>query len=154
MYEKILLALDGSDNSIRAVKKVIEFQKEWDCKVVLFHSIKHPININMVSIMPLAAPYYSSTFVEVKQENLNIEWSKMILKQAKNMFNEVNLPVSVRLIKDEMPEDYIERIVEEEDFDLVVLGFKGYHSKLRENVIGSVTQKVVRYSSCDVFIIK
>ena len=40
IYKKILLAIDGSLHSNNAVNKTVEFQKIWNCKVLIIHSIK------------------------------------------------------------------------------------------------------------------
>lgn len=41
IYKKILLAIDGSHHGNNAAKQVVEFQKKWNSKVVIFHSIKN-----------------------------------------------------------------------------------------------------------------
>ena len=38
MFKKILLGVDISENSMKAVDKVIEIQNETNSEVVLFHS--------------------------------------------------------------------------------------------------------------------
>ena len=149
MYNKILLATDGSDIANRAVEKVIQIQKSWNSKVVVFFSIKHSI---IPEVVVLASPAYGhlNTFLddlEVKKEG------KKMLEDIQLQFNKKGLLVETRLIEEEDPEDYITRIVDEEDFDLVVLGGKGAHSKLRKIIIGSVTDKVVKHAPCDVLVI-
>ena len=69
-------------------------------------------------------------------------------------FTKEGLAVETRLIEDDAPEVYIRRIVEEENFDLVVLGSKGHHSKLKEILLGTVSKNVVRSAPCDVLIVK
>ena len=41
IYNKILLATDGSYHANNAAEQVVELQKQWNCKVVIFHSVKH-----------------------------------------------------------------------------------------------------------------
>ena len=43
MFKKILLGVDSSENSMKAVDKVIEIQKESTSEVVVFHSFLHHI---------------------------------------------------------------------------------------------------------------
>jgi len=148
MYSKILLAVDGSDVSNRAIEKVIKLQKEWNSEVVVFHSVMHHM------IMPLA---YSSGYALQMYYNVEEEErkeGKKIIDQAKMKFHEADTPAKFDLITYENPEEYIERIVEVEKFDLVVLGVKGTHSKLKQAVTGSITKKVLKKAPCDVLVVK
>ena len=148
MYKKILLAVDGSDVSNRAIKKVIKLQKEWNSEVVVFHSVMHHI------IMPVAysSGYAFQMYMNVEEEEKKD--GKKIIDQAKIKFQEANAPAKFDLITYENPEEYIERIVEVEQFDLVVLGVKGTHSKLKQAITGSITKKVIKRAPCDVLVVK
>ena len=120
---------------------------------MLFHSIRHPKNIILYPLV-MAAPY-GSAYTDDRELQIECEREgKKILRDKKKMFDEAELPVEIRLIKDEDPEDYIERIIKEEEFDLVVIGLKGVHSKLRQMFIGSVAKKVVKHASCDVLVVR
>ena len=66
----------------------------------------------------------------------------------------MNQKVETRLIYNTMPEDYIKKIVKEEEFDLVILGCKGDHSKLRRTFLGTVPDKVINEAPCDVLIVR
>ena len=148
MYKKILLAVDGSDVSNRAIEKVIKLQKEWNAEVVVFHSVMH----HMVMPAAYSSGYALQMYMDVEEvENRD---GKKILDQAKVKFNKANAPAKFDLITYENPEQYIERIVEVEQFDLVVLGVKGTHSKLKQAITGSITKKVVKKAPCDVLVVK
>ncbi len=153
MYEKILLAVDGSENADRATKKVIEMQQEFDCKVAIFHSLKHPksIAINPIIFYP---SFYTPLVSEEEIQSMVLKEGEKILEQKKRMFDEASMPVETHLSEDEDPEDYIERMVREEGFDLVVIGTKGIHSKLRQVILGTVATRVIKHVPCDVLIIR
>ncbi|MFX0132450.1 MAG: universal stress protein [Candidatus Hodarchaeota archaeon] len=156
MYEKILLAFDGSKDSIRTARKVIELQKKWNSKVVAFYSIEHHLIDMFVGFqLPIGPGFYTNVPRSYKdiQIDYKIEGEK-ILDYVKKMFNNEGIPLETRLIKDEDPEDYIERIVEEENFDLVALGCRGNHSKLKRIFNGSVAQKVLNDAPCNVLIVR
>lgn len=174
MYKKILLATDGSEHSIRGAKSVIEICENKDCHVVIFHSIKHISdkissvesslnNTHFVNNTIAGMPYftYSENIVDLSSyENIHeykedlVKIGSDILNYKNAMFETAHIPVETRLIEDEDPEDYILRIIKEENFDLVVIGSKGIHSKLEEIFIGSIAQKVINHSTCDVLVIK
>ena len=82
MYEKILLAIDGSENADRAANKVIEMQQEFNCKVAIFHSIKHPksLAINPIVIYP---SHYINFVSEEEIYSMVLEEGKKILEEKK-----------------------------------------------------------------------
>lgn len=149
VYKKILVATDGSLHANNAVGKAVEFQKVWDSEVVIIHSIK---DTRLPSdLYPNIESLYSkySTLEEVYQEA-----GKNLLNKTKNMFGSNQNSVKTRLIEDEPPADYIQRVVEEENFDLVILGSRGQHSKVKKVLLGTVSSKVSKNVSCDVLIVK
>ena len=149
IYKKILLATDGSFHASNAVKQVVEFQKIWDSKVVIIHSIKD--NRIPSELYPDATVLYSkhTTFEEVYKEA-----GKNLLEKTRNMFGKNQELVETRLIENEAPENYITRIVEEENFDLIVIGSRGQHSKIKEALLGTVSTKVAKRATCSVLIVK
>ncbi len=78
----------------------------------------------------------------------------ILLQERLGLFNNEELPVETRLISEEAPEEYIEKIVKEEGFDLVVIGTRGIHSKLNQLLLGTVAQRVAKHAPCDVLIIR
>ena len=158
IYTKILVATDGSDDAMRATLKAKSFQEKWNSEIVIFHSIEHSI-LEYVSYphLPLLGTYgsYTSTMVSRTQNELaKITKGEQILEEAETMFDKTSGPIETRLIKDEAPEDYIERIVKEENFDLVILGCKGHHSKFKQIIMGTVAQKALNNALCDVLVVR
>ncbi|MHA1883643.1 MAG: universal stress protein [Promethearchaeota archaeon] len=149
LYKKILLATDGSEHANNAAKKAVEFQKIWDSEVVVIHSIKdNRIPSELYPNIDVLYAKYSSL------EEVYKDAGTKLLNKTKRMFGDRQSSVETRLIEKEAPEDYIRRIVEEEKFDLVVLGSRGQHSKVKKVLLGSVSSKVSRNAPCDVLIIK
>jgi len=153
IYKKILIAIDESNNSIRAIEKVIDLQKSENCKVVMFHSIGHPTR-PLIATVPMASGVGSFNINETELLFEYKEAGNKLLLARQKLFNNEELAVEKRLILDETPEEYIERIVEEQGFDLVVIGSKGIHSKLSQFLLGSVAQRVVKHAVCDVLIVR
>lgn len=157
MYKKVLLAVDGSDNAKRAAQKVLELKKVVDCEVVAFFSTRHRM---VPPRIPTAVPIGNTYNYTIPTEAYNeireayIQRGETILKQTKEIFEKEDLPLATRLIKDENPAKYIERIVKEEGFDVVALGCKGQHSKVEELLLGTVSEKVLNKAPCDVLIVR
>ena len=149
IYKKILLATDGSFHSNNAAVQVAEFQQKWNSKVVIFHSLRHhKIPMGLFPNEPIPIELYQNI------EEVSKKVGEQLLNKTKEIFNKAGLSVETRLIEDEEPEVYIRRIVEEENFDLVVLGSKGHHSKLKEILLGTVSTNVAKSVPCDLLIVK
>ena len=149
IYKKILFATDGSIHSNIAAEKIVEFQKDWNCKVVIFHSMKHHRYFSTLCSdkNPIAIDYRY-------RKEVRKELGKEILETTKKIFDNAHIPVDLRLIEDEEPKDYIEKVVKGEDFDLVVLGCNRHHSKLKKKSQGTASTKILKHAPCDVLIIR
>ena len=107
MYKKILLAIDNSADSKHAIEKVISLQKLFQSEVVVFHTISTHI-LPQMNIGILSPNYYPSR-MQTSLEIINsrrITGEKLLKKTAK-IFGEHSVPVDVRLVEDESPDDYI-----------------------------------------------
>lgn len=172
MYKKILLATDGS-HMRRASAVITAFYKKWGSEIRIFHSIKHMAEKVSPPSHGWTGPYTSNAYFNVNtasdgvkvpsdhDPNITIltdqEIEKIgedILTGTKAFFDEVQVPVKTRLIIKEDPERYIERIVKKKNFDLVVVGITGMHSKLKQVFMGSVAEYVVANAQCDVLVIR
>jgi universal stress protein A len=154
MYSKILVALDRSDDAGRAALKAIEIAKPSNAKVVLFHSIEHRSTDILPSIaVPVGLPSSPMFAYETLREDRKVE-GKKLLDETKKIFDRANILTETRLIFSESPEDYISRTIDEEGFDLIILGCKGEHSFPKRVMMGTIPQKVLNNASCDVLIVR
>ena len=104
--------------------------------------------------MPYATPLGSYYALTHDLEEESIKTGQKLLDKIETKFRNAELDVETRLIIREDPEDYVNRVVEEEEFDLVVIGSKGIHSKLSNLFIGSITTDIIKHAPCDILIIK
>ena len=151
MFKKILLGIDSSENSMKAVDKVIEIQKETGAEVVAFHSFLHHITEMRPTFVGRGIP---DTGLSYEIHNDIVKEGTKLLDEIKQKFESSGLKVEVRRIFDFGPEYYIEEKVKEEGFDLVVLGCGGKHSKLRRTFVGTVPEYVINHVDVDVLIAK
>lgn len=157
IYKKILIGIDGSDHSYKAVLKAIDLQNLTKSKVIIFHSVEHHVEPNGMFMAPsfgVPAVYSISDpdiqrIKEVYEKN-----AQAIIDRAKEIFMEAGIIVETRLIYEYDPVSYIKKMVLEEDVDLIIIGSKGTHSLLTEILLGSVADKVLRHIPCDVFIVR
>jgi nucleotide-binding universal stress UspA family protein len=167
IYKKILIAMDDSEDAFRAAKRVIELVKSIEVKtleentrmkVVAFHSIMHHA-FSQGLLIPIPSPFGSSSYMipSIDYERLEQDYrehGKQILRKVKELFDKENLPIETRLIDDQTPAVYISKVKEEENFDLVVLGCKGDHSRLEELLLGTVANEVRNKVDSDIWIVR
>jgi nucleotide-binding universal stress UspA family protein len=151
MYKKILLGVDDSENAVRAANKVIEMQRLHGSKVVAFHSVIHHLS----EISPgFGFLNGGSGVISLTLHEESIRDGERVLDTVKKLFEENNAKIETRLVFDIPPEDYIKKTIEEENFDLIVLGSKGHHSKLSRALLGTIPDKVINDTVADVLIIQ
>jgi nucleotide-binding universal stress UspA family protein len=126
--------MDESEGSIKAVKRVIDIQKNSEGKIIAFHSTLHR---------------KSDTDAKTLEEH-----DKQVFTEARKLFEEANLSVETRLITDQNAEDYIKNIVEEESINLVVLGYSGKHGIVKRRILGSIPTAIMNNVLCDVLVVK
>jgi len=138
MYKKILLAVDGSEHSLRAAKEAVKMAS---------------LNEGKVEIV------FVADFGKVKNEVLHSQGleelnhtRRMKLQPAVEMMKSNNVMYDVRILHGE-PGPAIVEYSNKEKFDLVVIGSRGLNT-LQEMVLGSVSHKVVKRVNCPVLIIK
>ncbi|HME50714.1 MAG TPA: universal stress protein [Candidatus Lokiarchaeia archaeon] len=160
MYNKVILATDGSENAIRAEARLIELAKNGSiAQIVVFHSILHKLE-TQISISSNEANYMlgpmegisSELYTSMRTELENA--GQAILDEAKRAFDAEKIPVETRLITNFSPEQYISTMIEEEGFDLIVLGCRGNHSRMKEMFLGTVPTRVLHATLCDVLIVR
>ncbi|MER2079210.1 universal stress protein [Psychrobacillus psychrotolerans] len=139
MYPHILLATDGSENSVRAAKEAIK---------LAMCSANSKVEVVMVT-----------DFDKSKQDILHAQSAESLLLERKRKISNVE-----QLLKDEQvnykitflkgsPGPEIVRYAKEQKVDLVVLGSRGLNT-LQEMVLGSVSHKVMKRVHCPALIVK
>lgn len=139
MYKNILLAVDGSEHSLRAAKEAVKITSLCnDCTVEVVYVVD-----------------YSKSKDEVLhsqgKEELEHSRRKKLLP-IEEQLKSGNLSYQLKLLHGE-PGPAIVDYANKEKFDLVIIGSRGLNS-LQEMVLGSVSHKVVKRVKCPVLIVK
>ncbi|MBS4216781.1 universal stress protein [Bacillus sp. FJAT-49711] len=139
MYKRILLAADGSENSIRAAKEAVKIS-----------SVSEDAVVEIVFVMDFSKA--SSDILQSKDaETLEFERRKKLLP-IEETFNHANVSHKVTLLHGE-PGPIIVEYVNKQSCDMVVMGSRGLNT-LQEMVLGSVSHKVAKDAKCPVLIVK
>lgn len=142
MYKKILLPIDGSEHSKKAVDAVISLceGREKDCRVTLFY----------------AAPilYYSPEMM-----NLDIDLEAVVQREGESVTQEAKDKLGARgiefnvIVETGDPAREICLLAKHEPYDLIVMGSRGLGT-FGELVLGSVSHKVLHHAPCPVLIVR
>lgn len=142
--KKILVPCDFSDQSVSAVRVALDIAGMSNGAVHLLNVVELPVMHDTV-LMPVLS--FEEALLEELKEKGEKQFKKLIKKYA-NDFKKVNGTVVYG-----NPSLMILRYIEENDIDLVVMGTKGA-SGVREALIGSNTEKMVRRSPVPVLTVK
>ncbi len=152
MFEKILVPIDGSEHSLKALRVAVELAKK--------HASEKLVLINVYSaIVPtygLASPRDFEVDAQMYQSMLDAAraTSAQILTDGKN--EAISQGLQKEIIETLSSEGHIvETIVgtaKEGKFDLIVLGHRG-RSRF-ETLLGSISHGVTRHAPCPVLVVR
>lgn len=141
MFNKILLPVDGSDHSKKAIEYVKSLAEKYHSKVVIINVVELPILID---------PYQIHGNIYDDLERSLKEQAKSILENTKNELS--GLEVETKALEGNA-ELIITNMANENDFDLIVMSNRGL-TAFKGFLLGSVSNYVVHHAKCPVFMIK
>lgn len=134
--KNILLAVDGSKYSEKAVDQGLELAEKFDAKVTF---------LNVVSSYG-----YAGEILEEAIEN-EVSSAKELLSGFEEKAEEHDIKVESEVIKDSSAANGIVGYAKEHEFDLIVVGARG-KSGLETIQLGSVSEAVVKRSETPVLV--
>ncbi|SFH29416.1 Nucleotide-binding universal stress protein, UspA family [Desulfotomaculum arcticum] len=140
MYKKILVAVDGSDISQKAIKQAAELALKFEATITLFHVVA-----------PLPSTIRTSIYEQQLIDGI-IEEGNHTLDEAKNDLISFNVQVDTDMIVGDPSTEIITK-AKKGQYDLVVIGNRGLGA-LSGFIMGSVSRRVVRHASCPVLIVR
>jgi nucleotide-binding universal stress UspA family protein len=157
---KILVAIDGSEMSMRAAAYAIDIAnikgKEEENVQLIGLTVIDLTNLSY-SFFATASGYYEAEKLEEKRkeaQQLLDKVEKLAVKEN-NTNNNVNIQFKSEIIEDPISRvgsaivDYAER----ENVDLIVIGTRG-RTGFKKMLLGSVASDVVTYAHCPVMVVK
>jgi nucleotide-binding universal stress UspA family protein len=138
-FQRIVLPVDGSDGSARAVKKALYLARETGVSVTALHVMDFPY------IASVDLNYTYPDVMEIIQKR-----GTEILDEVKKQGSKLGVHVKTKLVEG-IPDDQI--IKEAKKDDLIVMGCKG-KTALSRILVGSVCEKVLHHSKSPVMVIR
>lgn len=140
--QTILVPVDFSPHSGKALEVAIGLAKKFDAKIHLINS--YPVYVGAVSPYGIVVPESFDKECREAAEREIGRWAERV----KNAGVEVDTRVTPSA-----PADAIPRHVEEHDVDLVVMGSRGL-TGLKHLLLGSVAERTLRVCPCPVLTVK
>lgn len=143
MFRKILVPVDGSDCSWKALEKAIELGRSFGSKILAVHVVQQPI-------LPYA-DNVSGVFIDRVIESL-MEQGREILRRASEMLERAGLEFEA-ILETGQPAETIISLADKLEVDLVVIGSRGT-SKVKRLLLGGTSDAVVHHVKCPVLVVK
>lgn len=140
IMRQIVVALDGSSNSMRGLVKAIEIAKEDNAKVICLNVIEVPTS-------------YFLTKPKTKIKNEMLKSSKKILDDAKTKCQKAGIDCKSKVIPGGDPGFDIIKFAKKQKASMIVVGSRGLNP-LKEMFLGSVSNYVLHKSKIPVLIVK
>lgn len=146
MFKKILVAVDGSKSSFKAMDKAIELQKLTDAEIYLICVYKHH------SLFEASLSIARPDNMDIPDKVLS-DYAKEIVNHAKEKAAEKGA-VKVRgFVKAGRPSSVIVKFAKDKEADLIVVGSRGTHSDKDGMILGSVSHRVASKAKCPVLVV-
>lgn len=143
-YQTILVPTDFSPCAEKALEYAVDFARKYDSEVVLFHAVEPIETYTTVSGLEQAA------FVDLVKEVQ--ESSKKVLEERISTLQ--NSGVKARyVVAVERSADAIIDFSKEHNISMICMATHG-RGGLSHFLLGSTTEKVLRKSTCPVFVIR
>ena len=145
MFKTILVAVDGSEGSKKAIQYGAEMQTRYDAQLLLLTVFRHHSLLEASMSM-------------VRPENpQNIDdgmrgYAKEVADEAKVLAREAGASNVRAFVKGGQPARTIVKFAAEHDADLIVVGSRGM-GDIEGFLLGSVSHKVTSLASCPVLVV-
>jgi len=143
LFQRILLPIDGSELSLRALANGLELAKTFGAKVLILHVVP-PFNSVAYMTEFLAA-------TELRYSQHAVQSASRYLERATELARQAQVPCECHYVFGERPSEAIVAAADEHHCDLIVMATHG-RSGLNRLVLGSETQKVLMRSRVPVLV--
>jgi nucleotide-binding universal stress UspA family protein len=141
MLSKILVPVDGSENSLRALNHAIYIAKNIGADVTAMHVIESPPTVYVGSQRLL-----NEILGKLRAD------SASILGKCKQVAEKNNLQIETAAGEGGIAPNIV-RYAEKGCFDTIIIGRQG-KGRLKEMLLGSISSNVLHHAKCSVMIVK
>lgn len=138
-FEKILVAIDGSECSDHAFATALELAALARAKLTAL-AVEGPL------------PAYAATVGEVEEVKREKDaFFRALAGAARTQGEQAGIDIDVD-VRPGHPAELISRVAEEGGYDLIILGHRGHF--VRDRLLGSTADRVAEHAHCPVMIVR
>jgi nucleotide-binding universal stress UspA family protein len=141
MISKILVPIDGSTHSKKALEFACELAKKFETQLHLLHVIQPPIRTQTMAVG------MSSVTNEVSRKELD-EIGRNLIGAARQLANDHECTEVITQVEAGSPAEHIIESAKKNHADLIVMGSRGL-SDIAGLLLGSVSHKVTHLAECN-----
>jgi nucleotide-binding universal stress UspA family protein len=139
MFQKILVAIDGSPSSEKALETAVDLASHYQAELVALSVAELPEVVAMVDEVDEMRQSAENHFRQIGEAAVEFARSRGVLLRS--------------VVLRGHAADAILRYAENEEFHLIVMGRQG-HSRIARFFLGSTTDRVSEHAPCTVMIVK
>ncbi|MEQ9246602.1 MAG: universal stress protein [Nitratireductor sp.] len=145
MFKRILVPVDGSENSLKALEMGVKMQKTTGAELMMLTVFRH--HSLLEASMSMVRPDDPQNLDDVMREH-----AREIADAAKKAAVEMGAESPRAFVKNGQPARTIVKFAKEREVDLIVLGSRGL-GDLEGYLLGSVSHKVTSLANCPVMVV-
>jgi len=147
-FERLLVAVDGSDNAVRAAKVAIAVAEKFGAELIVCHAIQTPFYSFTQDGLAVPADVLKD-YVAAAREDAKVMTGKLVqLAEGKHV-----KAASAVLENTLSVVEAIVSLAEKRRVDLIVIGTRG-RTGFRRLLLGSVSLGVVNHATCPVLVVR
>ena len=141
MFSKILIAVDGSEVSYRALHAALFLSEKLGSKITAIHVMENvpPVYIESQKVL--------DELLEARKNE-----SQKILDECSLIATKKGITLTTNLLEGN-PASTILEFSQSEKYDVIIIGSRGM-GKFKELILGSVSNKVIHHSTCPILLIR
>lgn len=149
LIRNVLVAVDGSGNSDRALDFALDLAEKFGASITILNVSESLV----MSGVPQESAAYSSGNTAVLAKDLRAIQNEVVSKNVSHAKAvKPDLPVSSMLKEGDAASEIV-NAAKDGGFDVIVVGHRGL-GKMRERLLGSVSERVAHDAPCSVVIVK
>lgn len=138
-YNRILVAVDGSEGSLKALRKAVDITKRNNAKLYITHILDDSGSL----------PFNVEQYVKFAETT-----GRELLEKCQTYAKDNGLLEVALLLDTGSPRTMISKMIpEREKIDVIIMGARGLNA-VERFFIGSVSDYVIRHAICDVLIVR
>jgi len=147
-FERILVAVDGSDNATRAAKVAVTLAEKFDAQLIVCHAIQTPFHSFAQSGIGVPANLLKDYLAAAREDAKNTVDRVMRLGENNHVKTVSAIQENVLSIV-----EAIVNLAENKHVDLIVVGSRG-QSGFKKLLMGSVSSGVLSQALCPVLVVR